>query len=103
MFQPRNISILVLVILIIAVAWATAAGTSIDQKGVLAGKVLIGGLTTPGTDVREGDILVFVETITGPAAAARANLDGKVKEVLVKPDDVIKTGDVLVRIEPTGK
>ncbi len=92
--------IAVTVLLVIGVfAWSLAAGQSIDQRGVLSGRVLPNGLVAVGAMAREGDILVYVETITGPAAAVRANVDGTVREVLVRPGDKVKTGDVLVRIE----
>jgi biotin carboxyl carrier protein len=100
MFGARKMGILVVIILVAAVAWATAAGSAVDQKGVLAGKVLANELTIVGANVHEGDTLVAVDTIAGPVPAVRANIDGKVKDVLVKPGDEIKVGDVLVRIEP---
>jgi len=102
MFRTKYTGILVLIILICAatVAWATASGSAVDQKGVLAGRVLADGLTVSGAAVHEGDTLVQVDTIAGPVSAVRANIDGQVKEVLVKPGDVVKIGDVLVRIEP---
>ena len=105
MFRTRHTGIMVLIILICAaaVAWATASGSAVDQKGVLAGQVLADGLTVAGADVHEGDTLVLVDTIAGPVPAVRANIDGQVKEVLVKPGDMIKVGDVLVRIEPARK
>jgi biotin carboxyl carrier protein len=94
-------SILLITILLVAgvVAWSLAAGQTVDQRGVLTGKVLAAGLTSPGTAVHEGDILVYVETLTGPAAAVRATVDGVVREVLAKPGDKVRTGDILVRIE----
>lgn len=103
MLRPRNIALMVLALLFFAVAWATANGASVDQKSVLSGRVLAEGMTIPGASVHEGDILIVVETITGPMPAVRANADGRVKEVLVKPGDVIHTGDVAARIEPARK
>lgn len=102
MFRNKKIAFLTLAVLLITIAWATAAG-SVQQKGVLSGRVLEAGLVTPGSTVREGDVLVLVDTITGPLPAVRATVDGKVSDVLVKPGDTIKTGDVLVRIEPARK
>lgn len=103
MHRPKSIIILALVLVLAAVAWAMASGALIDQKSVLSGRVLAENLTAPGSAVHEGDILVVVDTITGPAPAVRANTDGRVKEVLIKPGDVIRTGDVAVRIEPSRK
>lgn len=103
MLRPRNILVIACVLAVLAVAWAAAAGSLVDQKGVLSGTVLAEGLVAPGTNVREGQVLVVVDTITGPVPAVRANVDGKVREVLVKPGDAIHTGEVLVRIEPLRK
>lgn len=100
MAHRRSIIIITVLLVIGVVAWALAAGQTVDQRGVLAGNVIAKGLTVPGAMVREGDILVYVQTITGPAPAVRATVDGRVKEVLVKPGDKVKTGDTLVRIEP---
>ncbi|MDR3592278.1 MAG: biotin/lipoyl-binding protein [Negativicutes bacterium] len=103
MLRPRNIAVMVLILLFVAVAWATANGSAVDQKSVLSGRVLADGLAKAGDNVREGDIVVVVDTITGPVPAVRANTDGKVKEVLVKPGDTVRTGDVVARIEPARK
>jgi biotin carboxyl carrier protein len=70
---------------------------------VLSGSVLPNGLVAAGAMAREGDILVYVETITGPAAAVRANVDGVVREVLVRPGDQVRSGGILVRIEPSKR
>lgn len=99
--QRKRILVLTLMILIGVVAWAAAANAAVDQKGVLSGKVLADGLVAPGALIREGDVLVYVGSLTGAAPAVRATCDGRVVEVLVKPGDVIRTGDVLVRIETT--
>jgi biotin carboxyl carrier protein len=103
MLRPRNIAVMVLLLLFFAVTWVTANGASVDQKSVLSGRVLAQNLASTGADVHEGDIVVVVESITGPAPAVRANTDGRIKEVLVKPGDVIQTGDVVARIEPARK
>ncbi|VBB09248.1 biotin/lipoyl attachment [Lucifera butyrica] len=99
----RRILLLTVILLVIAAAWAAASNTYVDQKGVLAGRVLAQGLVSVGANVREGDILVFVDTITGPIPAVRANTDGRVRQVLVSPGDNVRTGEVLVRIEPARK
>ena len=80
--------------------WGVSASNAVDQKAVLAGRVLPMGLVAGGTVVREGSPLVFVDSITGAVPAARATTDGTVREVLVKPGDMVKTGDVVVRIDP---
>ena len=60
--------------------------------------VLADGLAAVGMQVSEGQVLVKVKTIAGPAPAARANIAGKVTAVLVKPGDNISNGQTVVRI-----
>ncbi|HWR37999.1 MAG TPA: biotin/lipoyl-binding protein [Patescibacteria group bacterium] len=101
--NKKVLIILTLVILLGVTAWSVAAGTIIDQKSVLTGTVLAQNLPAPGVAVREGNILAYVDTVTGPAVAVRANTDGVVRDVLVRPGDRIKTGDVLIRLESTKR
>ncbi len=103
MIHKRGILLLVLALVVLIGAWAAASNSVVDQKSVLSGTVLSSNLASAGSIVREGDVLVVVDSITGPVPAVRATVDGKVKEVLVKPGDMIRTGDVLVRIEAAHK
>lgn len=103
MFQRRVIAVVIIILLLTAVAWVWASASTVDQNGVLSGKVSASGLVTAGEFVKEGQVLVNIETITGLTPAARANVDGKVVEVYVKPGDTVKAGQVLVRIEKAGK
>ncbi|WP_182187762.1 biotin/lipoyl-containing protein [Pectinatus frisingensis] len=52
----------------------------------------------PGATVQEGNDLVRIETMTGSTAACRASADGVVKEVLVSPGQMIKSGQIVARI-----
>jgi biotin carboxyl carrier protein len=73
----------------------------VEVRATLRGEVLPDGLAAPGDDVREGDPLVYVRTQTGRGVAARAPVDGRVVEVLVRPGAVIRElGVVVARIEP---
>lgn len=99
MFHKKYILMLVILLLVVAGAWTVGANALADQKVVLSGQVLADGMAAPGTLVREGDILLVVDTITGPLPAARATSDGIVREVLVKPGDSVRSGDVVVRLE----
>ncbi len=100
MLKKRTLAITLLVFVVLAVSvWAGASGSIVDQKGVLAGKVAAQGMVAVGSHVREGDILVRVETLTGALPAARATGDGIVREVLVKPGDVINVDQVVARVE----
>jgi biotin carboxyl carrier protein len=103
MLHKRYIILMVVFLTVAVAAWAVGANSLVDQKVVLSGKVMAEGLVMPGTIVREGAILLVVDTITGSVPAARATSDGVVREVLVKPGDVVKSNDVVVRIEPAGK
>jgi len=103
MVHKKTIIAITVLLVIGVVAWSLAAGQTADQRGVLSGNVLSNGLVAAGAMAHEGDILVYVETITGPAVAVRATVDGVVREVLVRPGDKVKTGDILVRIEPVKR
>lgn len=96
----RVIAVLV-VLCILGGAYTLAfANPAVDQKVTLNGVVLADGLVTVGSQVTEGQVLVKIKTIAGPALAARANIAGKVVAVLVKPGDNISNGQTVVRIAP---
>ena len=97
MLHKKRVIISLVILLLIAGSLVVAAGPAVDQRGVLAGRVV--SLLAPGTAVQEGDILVRVETMTGPVPAARATTKGVVAEVLVKPGDSISVGQVVARIQ----
>lgn len=96
MVNKKIIITAAVVVLLIASSLMATANAAVDQIGVLSGKVI--SVVALGTPVHEGDILVKVETLTGPVTAARATATGTVAEVLVKPGDTIKIGDVVARI-----
>ncbi len=102
MFRTNKIFLLTVVLLACVVTWASASNT-VELRGVLGGTVIADQLIRPGSTVREGAVLVMVETITGTAAAVRATTDGTIVEVLVKPGDRVKTGQVLVTMTPASK
>jgi biotin carboxyl carrier protein len=99
--SKRSILLVTLILVISVTAWVMAAGQTVDHRSVLSGHVL--SVVNPGTAVQEGTVLVVVGTLTGPIPAARATTDGVVKEVLVKPGDIIRQGDLVVRIEAAQK
>lgn len=96
----KKFAVIAVLIMVSVAFWGVSASNAVDQKAVLAGRVLPMGLVASGAIVREGSPLLFVDSITGAVAAARATTDGTVREVLVKPGDTVKTGDVVVRIDP---
>ena len=99
----KKIIVLGVVVFFAVMVWGASAANLLDQRGVLSGRVVPQELVAPGTVVKEGRVLVRVESITGPAPAVRATLDGVVREVLVRPGDVVRAGDVLARIEPGAR
>lgn len=104
MFKGKLFSVAVVGLLVIGILSVNAAQSGgQEQKAVMAGMVVAQGLVVPGAVVREGDALVYVESITGATPTARATVDGVVKEVTVKPGDRVKTGDVVATIEATRK
>ncbi|MFA6074980.1 MAG: biotin/lipoyl-containing protein [Negativicutes bacterium] len=97
MKRLRNVFLLMLIVL--AIPGIIFAGQIVDHTSVLTGTVLAQGLAVPGQSVKQGDVIVMVDTIAGPAPAARANVKGTVKEVLVKAGANINVGQIVVRIE----
>lgn len=98
MTRRQQTILLVSIVILIISSMVSATGSLVDQKSVLSGKVhaAIG----PGSVVREGDVLVVVNTILGPSPAVRATMDGVVRELLVKPGASVRQGEIAVRIEP---
>lgn len=102
LIHKKTIIILVAFVLA-ATIWVGAATNLVDQNGVLAGRIVAQNLVVTGTFVKEGTVLAQVESITGASPAARATRDGVVREVLVKPGDVVRAGQLIARIEPAVK
>ena len=73
------------------------AAQSAGQKSVLSGVVT--SVIQEGQHVKEGDILVTVDSLAGPVPAVRATGDGVVNEVKVQEGTEIKQGDVAVILE----
>jgi len=93
---------LIVVMVIAATAAAGPQPALLEVKSTLAGTVLADDLVEVGARVEDGQPLVYVRTaLTGTkAVAARAPRDGTVREVLVRPGQRVRQGDVVVRIEP---
>lgn len=100
--KSRKIALGVLVLFAMFVFSTVSAAAVIEHTAVIKGNVSAIGLVTVGTNVQEGDILVNVETKLGTAPTARAKVNGKVVEVLVRPGTRVETGQVIVRIEPSN-
>ncbi len=69
----------------------------VPQLSVLEGKVT--SVAPVGKAVKEGDVLVAVESLVGAVPAARAEADGVVKEVRVSVGDKVEKQAVVVVLE----
>jgi biotin carboxyl carrier protein len=74
---------------------AMAAG-DVPQKSVLSGSAV--SVVAPGTHVKQGDVLVTVESLVGPVPAARATSDGVVKQVMVAKGSKVEPEQVVAII-----
>jgi pyruvate dehydrogenase E2 component (dihydrolipoamide acetyltransferase) len=63
-------------------------------EGIHEGEV-IAVLVSVGDEVKEGDLIIEVETDKA-AVEIPSPFTGKVREILVKPDEVVKVGQVLI-------
>ena len=87
---------LVLAALVTAGVYSVSAA-DVSQQAVLNGTVV--SVIEAGTPVKEGDVLVSVDSLVGGVPAARADRDGVVKEVRVQKGQTIAKQDVVVVLE----
>lgn len=88
--------------MIVALGLAAMAVMPVSAAEVAYTSVLSGTVTTVsavGTVVREGDVLLTVNTLTGPMAAARAQSAGVVKSVSVGAGSTVNAGETVVVVE----
>lgn len=102
MTMGSRVTSIVVMLLLASVASAAPRTALLEVKSSLSGTVLVDDLVAEGTQVTDGQPLVYVRTaLTGTkSVAARAPRDGTVREVLVRAGQRIERGDVLVRLEP---
>lgn len=74
-------------LIIIGMGYFLVFGNQVTIKATLGGEVC--GVKEQGAEVKEGDPLVRVKSLTGNAVAARATANGKVIEVKVRQGDWI--------------
>ncbi len=98
MLRSKRIMILTLAVALSFAAWAYAASIVV-QTSTLNGTVSANNLVKTGAVVKEGQVLVYINSVAGPAPAARANTDGTVLEVLVAPGDKIVSGQAVAKIQ----
>ena len=101
MLHKKRIYIMAVLFMFLFGVFTVMAGSLIDQKSVLSGKVV--SKVSVGTTVQEGSELVKVSTLAGNATGTRATTDGVVREVLVEVGEQINSGTVVARIEPLQK
>ena len=80
-----------------ALAAAPVLAADVPYTAVIGGTVT--SVVSVGTDVHEGDVLLTVNSLAGPMAAARANSSGTVKEVKVSTGGTVAQGTVVVVVE----
>ncbi len=88
--------------MMVALGLAAMAVMPVSAAEVAYTSVLSGTVTTVsavGTVVREGDVLLTVNTLTGPMAAARAQSAGVVKSVAVGAGSTVNAGEPVVVVE----
>ncbi len=69
----------------------------ISYTSVLSGNVV--SVSSAGTPVQAGDVLMTVQSLAGPMPAVRADAEGTVKEVLVHPGTQVQQGAVVLIVE----
>lgn len=79
-----------------------AAAADVSYTTVLSGSVV--SVAPVGAAVKEGDVLLTVNSLAGPMPAARSDKDGVVKDgvvktVLVQPGSQVQQGAVVVVVE----
>ena len=99
MLKKKRLILLFIAALLIVSAVAYAAAP-VNQVSSLSGKVSAQNIVSKGQTVKEGQVLIMIESITGTAPAARANTDGVVTALMVKPGDMVKSGQVVAQITP---
>ena len=82
--------------LVVAGVYSVSA-EDVSQQAVLNGTVV--SVIEAGTPVKEGDVLVSVDSLVGGVPAARADRDGVVKEVRVQKGQTIAKQDVVAVLE----
>lgn len=94
MKRIRKIGLAVLLGSMLALpVWAS----SVSYPSILNGTVET--VVPVGTVVHEGDVLVTVQSLAGPIAAARAKASGVVQDVQTAPGETIQQGTVVVIVE----
>lgn len=88
-------------ILILAVALSVLGGPSFaadeSQGTVLSG--VVDSVVSVGTNVKEGDVLITVDTLAGPVPAARSSCDGVVTQVSVQKGEKVNKEQIVAIVK----
>lgn len=76
---------------------SAALAADVQHTAVLGGTV--DTVAPVGAAVKEGDVLLTVNALTGPMPAARSSVNGVVKAVMVQPGTAVQPGSVVVVVE----
>ena len=81
---------------------AAAQRTPVLVRSAIAGEMAATGLARVNQDVKAGDPLVYVRSITGDraAVAAVAPVDGRVLRVTVRAGGHVDIGEIVAAIQP---
>lgn len=88
--KKKMILSVILSLMTIMFTAVVAMATNVSQTTVLGGAVT--EVVATGTQVKEGDVLLTVETIGGPMVAARATVAGTVQSVSVQKGANVEVG-----------
>lgn len=88
--KKKMILSVILSLMTIIFTAVVAMAANVSQTTVLGGAVT--EVVTTGTQVKEGDVLLTVETIGGPMVAARATVTGTVQSVFVQKGANVEVG-----------
>lgn len=91
--------ILILTLVILGLVASVALAAVMEQSSSLKGRVLSEGIPTIGQEVQEGQVLLYVNSISGKMPAVRANIAGRVVEVLVRSGEEVAVGQVVFKIQ----
>lgn len=93
----KKLGIISVITALCSVIAAPAGAAEVPCPSVLNGTVA--QVLSVGTAVREGDVLLTVQSLTGPMAAARSSVTGTVRSVSAAPGTQVQQGDVVIVVE----
>lgn len=92
-----SIKVTLLALAIGALGWVLASASPVSHTTSVSGTVA--SVVPVGQAVKEGDVLVTVNTLAGPVPAARATVNGTVTAVAVQGGASISQGQEVAVVE----